>query len=89
MIRLRWTWSATRLELILSDPGHFEPPPDWDQFPKDPFAEGGRGGFLISSYVDHVEHLNSSVGHELILVKTTAEGPQAANVAVVEEELPS
>lgn len=84
---LRWGWSEDLLEIVVRDPGHFEPPADWAELPDDPLAESGRGGFLISSYFDQVEHQNGPAGHALYLRKHTAVRPQAPNLAAVEEEL--
>ena len=86
-LRLRWFWTEHRLELHVRDPGHFTPPADWAELPEDPFAESGRGGFIISSYFDEVEHLNSDQGHELILRKHTSRPAAAPNTSAIEEEL--
>ena len=86
-LRLRWAWTDHRLEIHIRDPGHFEPPADWAELPEDPLAENGRGGFIISSYFDEVQHFNSDAGHDLLLRKHTARPVSAANTSAIEEEL--
>ncbi len=86
-VRLRWGWIGENIEIQIRDAGHFEPPADWHELPEDPLAESGRGGFLITSYFDHVQHLNSDLGHEIIMQKKVSQLQQPANVAAVEEEL--
>ena len=86
-LRLRWFWTQQQLEIHVRDPGHFEPPADWAELPEDPFAESGRGGFIISSYFDEVQHLNSDSGHDLVLRKHTSSPAAAPNTAAIEDEL--
>ena len=86
-LRFRWAWSDDNLAIQVRDHGHFEPPADWHELPDDPLAESGRGGFLITSFFDHVHHDNSDRGHEVTLVKQMSVRPQQPNVAAVEEEL--
>ncbi len=55
--------------LRISDPSDF---PGWEgppELPEDPFAEGGRGHFLIASIADTVAHEQSPSGHVLVLTK--------------------
>lgn len=86
-VLLRWTWREEGIAMQIRDPGQFEPPADWAELPEDPLAEGGRGGFMITSFFDQVVHTNSERGHTLELFKAIATPPQPANTVGVEEEL--
>jgi serine phosphatase RsbU (regulator of sigma subunit)/anti-sigma regulatory factor (Ser/Thr protein kinase) len=86
-LRFRWAWNDHGLTVQVRDPGHFEPPANWHELPEDPLAESGRGGFLIRSFFDQVQHDNSERGHEVTLHKAISVAPQPPNVATVEAEL--
>ena len=87
IVRLRWGWIDQDVEIRIRDAGYFDPPADWHELPEDPLAESGRGGFLISSYFDHVAHQNSDLGHEIVMQKHTRQLQQPPQAAEVEEEL--
>lgn len=87
LVRLRWSWIDQDVEIRVRDAGHFEPPPHWHELPEDPLAESGRGGYLISEYFDHVKHVNSDLGHEIIMQKRLGRAQQPTNAAAVENEL--
>lgn len=52
---------------LVSDPGSFTPPASWPKLPEDPLAEGGRGGYIISTGTDAWFHDNTIEGHTLTL----------------------
>ncbi len=62
---VRVTAEAVFAEVL--DPGAFEPTPDWTLLPKDPFAESGRGGFLIKSGTDDFTNTRTAAGHTITL----------------------
>lgn len=70
----------------VTDPGHFVPPPGWDQIPEDPLAEGGRGGFIIANGTDGWGHVNDSDGHTLELRWNTVPEPGRGLVASAEAD---
>jgi serine phosphatase RsbU (regulator of sigma subunit)/anti-sigma regulatory factor (Ser/Thr protein kinase) len=63
--RFAWCWRNGELEIEVSEPGRFEPPPTWDKLPEDPLSESGRGGFLITELMSAVEHRNENGRHSL------------------------
>jgi serine/threonine-protein kinase RsbW len=66
-VRFAWRLQSGELEIEVSEPGDFTPPPGWDELPKDPLSEGGRGGFLLTRLMDRVEHRNADGRHTLHL----------------------
>ncbi|RME72499.1 MAG: hypothetical protein D6781_02150 [Verrucomicrobia bacterium] len=74
-IRVRLSWSGCDLSIRVTDPGHFEPGPDWGNLPEDPLAESGRGGFLMREAFERVEHVNDREGHTLVLTMRTEAPP--------------
>ena len=87
LVRFRWGWIDQTIEIRIRDSGFFEPPANWHELPEDPLAESGRGGFLITDYFDHVEHVNSAPGHEIIMRKQIPQLQKPATAAAVEAEL--
>jgi anti-sigma regulatory factor (Ser/Thr protein kinase) len=68
-VHLAWIWRDCDLELEVSEPGMFIPPPTWSNLPDDPLAESGRGGFLITRLMDTIEHRNADGRHALRMHK--------------------
>jgi len=68
-VHLAWIWRGRDLELEVSEPGMFNPPPTWGNLPDDPLAESGRGGFLITRLMDIIEHCNADGRHALRMHK--------------------
>lgn len=67
--RLAWCWRDGEIEVEVSEVGDFRPAADWAELPEDPLAESGRGGYLITSLMDAVEHRNQGGRHALRLRK--------------------
>jgi serine phosphatase RsbU (regulator of sigma subunit)/anti-sigma regulatory factor (Ser/Thr protein kinase) len=94
-IEVEWSWHENWLELAVSEPGHFVPPPDWAELPADPMKESGRGGFLIAQHVDAFRHENRDGRHTLALRKNLRAAPAGlqllaqldATLAAATEEL--
>jgi serine phosphatase RsbU (regulator of sigma subunit)/anti-sigma regulatory factor (Ser/Thr protein kinase) len=92
-VRLAWCWRDGELELEVSEPGIFTPAADWAELPEDPLAESGRGGYLITSLMDAVEHRNRAGRHLLRLRKRlpwqapAAPAETAATLDAMTEEL--
>ncbi len=88
VVRLRWIWQGEWLEIQISEPGNFAPAEDWTELPDDPFAESGRGGFLIAQHVDELEHGNTRGRHTLRLRKRLGLPPfSSPNIAELEQTL--
>lgn len=68
-VHLNWSWHEEWLDVRISEPGQFDPPPDWTDLPDDPLAESGRGGFLIRTLMDDAVHQNGRGFHTLCLRK--------------------
>lgn len=86
-IGLRWESAAGRLTVEVTDPGHFAPGPGWFELPADPLAESGRGGYLVRSLMDEVEHENTGAGHTLRMCKQLGPLQPPPSGAVLEREL--
>lgn len=80
-VRLRWSWPDEWLVIEVSEPGEFRPPATWTQLPADPFAESGRGGFLMAEHFDELTHLNAHGRHILRLRKRLGLAPHGATSA--------
>lgn len=80
-IRLRWTWPDEWLVVEVSEPGEFAPPANWQDLPTDPFAESGRGGFLMARHFDELTHFNAHGRHILRLRKQLGLAPHGATSA--------
>jgi serine phosphatase RsbU (regulator of sigma subunit)/anti-sigma regulatory factor (Ser/Thr protein kinase) len=66
-VALTVDWSGEELVIEVRDAGRFMPGPAWGQLPENPLAEGGRGGFIISTGTDRYEHVSDERGHALRL----------------------
>jgi len=87
LVRVGWSWSGEWLEVEVCDPGNFVPSAAWNELPADPLAEGGRGGFLITTGMDSVAHENGPTGHALVMRKKVGVCPRpAASPSVIEQE---
>ncbi len=84
-----WSWEEDVLEMCISDPSSFMPDAsNGAALPEDDLAESGRGGFLMDTLMDHVEHRLEKGRHMLILRQTVGrkravaagQDPQAAAV---------
>lgn len=64
-VALTVDWSGEELVIEVRDAGRFMPGPAWGQLPENPLAEGGRGGFIISTGTDRYEHVSDERGHAL------------------------
>jgi len=74
-VRLRWSWIGVFLEIRIYDPGEFVPGTVEAVLPDDILAEGGRGGFLMATLMDSVEHRLKDGQHCLLLRKRVGEKP--------------
>jgi serine phosphatase RsbU (regulator of sigma subunit)/anti-sigma regulatory factor (Ser/Thr protein kinase) len=75
-IRLRWAWIGSMLEVRIYDPGEFNCcGPVEASLPEDILSEGGRGGFLMATLMDSVEHAIKDAQHCVILRKHVGEKP--------------
>jgi serine phosphatase RsbU (regulator of sigma subunit)/anti-sigma regulatory factor (Ser/Thr protein kinase) len=84
-----WSWEGDVLEVCITDPSGFMPDASSGAaLPEDPLSESGRGGFLMETLMDHVEHRLEKGRHMLILRQTVGrkraaaagDDPQAAAV---------
>lgn len=82
-VRLDWSWHGDWLDVKVSEPGHFEAPPDWDQLPADDLQESGRGGFLIAQLMDGATHTNRDGVHTVHLRKRL--GAAQTGAATIDE----
>jgi serine phosphatase RsbU (regulator of sigma subunit)/anti-sigma regulatory factor (Ser/Thr protein kinase) len=74
-VRLRWGWTDQTLEVRIYDPGEFVPRSFEAVLPEDILAEGGRGGFLMATLMDSVEHTLKDGQHCVVLRKNVGEKP--------------
>jgi serine phosphatase RsbU (regulator of sigma subunit)/anti-sigma regulatory factor (Ser/Thr protein kinase) len=74
-VRLQWSWTGQLLEIRIYDPGEFVPGPVEAVLPDDILAEGGRGGFLMATLMDSVEHTLKDGQHCVVLRKQVGEKP--------------
>ena len=74
-LRLRWSWTGAVLEVRIYDPGEFVPGPVEAVLPEDILSEGGRGGFLMATLMDSVEHKMKDGQHCVVLRKRVGEKP--------------
>ena len=75
-VRLRWNWTGEFLEVRVYDPGKFNPGMEIaSDLPEDVLAEGGRGGFLMSTLMDSVEHRLADGQHCVVLRKNLGQKP--------------
>jgi serine phosphatase RsbU (regulator of sigma subunit)/anti-sigma regulatory factor (Ser/Thr protein kinase) len=74
-VRLRWNWIGEVLEVRIYDPGEFVPGSVEAVLPDDILAEGGRGGFLMATLMDSVEHHMKDGQHCLVLRKCVGDKP--------------
>ena len=75
-VKLRWRWVDDLLEIRIFDSGTFAPPDlGAPSLPDDPYAEGGRGGFIIAAMMDEVRHVTAERQHCLIMTKRV--GPKS------------
>jgi serine phosphatase RsbU (regulator of sigma subunit)/anti-sigma regulatory factor (Ser/Thr protein kinase) len=74
-VRLRWSWSGEILEVRIYDPGEFTPGAVVAELPEDALAEGGRGGFLMATLMDTVEHRLQDGQHCLVMRKRIGAKP--------------
>jgi serine phosphatase RsbU (regulator of sigma subunit)/anti-sigma regulatory factor (Ser/Thr protein kinase) len=74
-VRLRWSWTEQTLEVRIYDPGEFIPGSVEAVLPEDVLAEGGRGGFLMATLMDSVEHTLKDGQHCVVLRKLVGEKP--------------
>ncbi len=74
-VRLRWSWIGPTLEVRIYDPGEFVPCTVEAVLPEDILAEGGRGGFLMATLMDSVEHRTEEGQHCVVLRKNVGEKP--------------
>jgi serine phosphatase RsbU (regulator of sigma subunit)/anti-sigma regulatory factor (Ser/Thr protein kinase) len=74
-VRLRWSWTGETLEVRIYDPGEFISGSIEAVLPDDILAEGGRGGFLMATLMDSVEHTVRDGQHCVLLRKHVGEKP--------------
>jgi serine phosphatase RsbU (regulator of sigma subunit)/anti-sigma regulatory factor (Ser/Thr protein kinase) len=74
-VRLRWSWTDDILEVRIYDPGVFVSGAVEAILPEDVLAEGGRGGFLMATLMDSVEHTLKDGQHCVVLRKNVGERP--------------
>ncbi|HEX4085834.1 MAG TPA: SpoIIE family protein phosphatase [Chthoniobacteraceae bacterium] len=75
-VRLRWSWAGEFLEVRVYDPGKFMPGTATStELPEDLLAEGGRGGFLMTTLMDSVEHRLADGQHCVVLRKNLGQKP--------------
>ncbi len=86
-VKLRWQLTSGKLEVSITDSGQFSPGPKWFEPPDDPLAESGRGGFLMRSLMDQVDHENGPDGHVLRLTKHIGHLEAPRNAAEIDQEL--
>jgi serine phosphatase RsbU (regulator of sigma subunit)/anti-sigma regulatory factor (Ser/Thr protein kinase) len=66
-----WSWEGDVLEMCITDPSGFMPDAsNGAALPLDPLSESGRGGFLMDTLMDQVEHRLEEGRHMLILRQT-------------------
>lgn len=85
-VRMRWAWKDEWLEIQVSEPGSFTPPPGWTELPEDPLVESGRGGFLMTHHTDELDHANALGRHTLRLRKRLGVAPLASTSTVELEQ---
>lgn len=85
-VELEWSWEGEWLDIVVSEPGEFEPGPEWAELPADDRSEDGRGGFLIHSTMDEVTHRNAGGRHSLHMRKRLGPARPPASAAVAELE---
>lgn len=79
-VRLEWSWTDDVFEARILDPGNFYPAPAGEaRLPEDPYAESGRGDFIIASMVDTAEHTVVDGKHCLTLRRRVGAAPPPAS----------
>lgn len=68
-VELNLSLHSDGIRLKVADPSDFTGWTGPASLPEDPFAEGGRGRYLMEKMTDRIEHLRRSTGHVLILHK--------------------
>ena len=71
----RWSWHVETLSVEILDPSDYLPETGHAMLPEDLLSESGRGGFLMATLMDRVEHLRTDHGHLLRMEKSV--GAQA------------